>query len=285
MVRTVGAALGPTTTVRVQAMNPGQPSIERPDPRDGRNSDDAWVVVDWQDPKHCTTQLHGYLPHVATRLDRSITFSEADPDDERGRTIGFVISAMFASALPPVPARADTQRVAPAITQPQKTKFWAATIAASAAGIGDADSFGAVTSFEYGRGNYRIGVFGGARFGTIPHAQASTRYIDFGVSGNARLLPAQGSTWVGVSAYAGTSNISATHLSEDDAYAVKQSAWMPLLTLSARVTQELSSNTWLFLDGGPEFRFGAVDIYVHAQSKARIPAWVAATRLGLLARF
>lgn len=281
MLRTASDVLGPSTTVRLEATAGSLHTSQRTK----ESTEYARILVDWEDPQHCVSLLHGYLPGSSHSLDRSITFAESDPPAERGRTLGFVISAMFSNIAAPTVPRAAPHEALPIPPAPANPRLWAASIAAVAAGIGDADSFGAMTRLDYGTSWFRAGVLVGARFGAIPHAQSSTRFIDLGLAGDLRLFPRRGATWFGPALFVGATHLAVTHLSDDDAAPIEQTTWMPLVALSGRITHELSAHTWLFLEAGPECRFGSVNVYVRGEAKARIPATVAALRIGLLARF
>jgi hypothetical protein len=275
-------------------------------------SQDAWIIVDWQDPRHRAVKLHGFVPNGSKWLDRSLVFAAEDPEDERGRTIGFVISAMFANAATQAP-RHDTTRTPSDRTQaprhdtnrtpsdraqslrdqaanatkvpPGKPKAWAASLAASAAGFGDADSFGATTSIERGSSQARLGLFADARFGAIPNAQSSTRFLTLGLVGNVRLLASSGATWIGLGLQVGASHVTVTHFSEDDIQPVRHAALMPMTAGLLRANHELSQSTWLFVEAGPEYRFGRVEVNVRGKDVARIPALTGELRLGMLTRF
>ncbi|HET9959212.1 MAG TPA: hypothetical protein VFQ61_32205 [Polyangiaceae bacterium] len=56
------------------------------------------VHLTWDTGEHRRARIVCYLPKTGRWLERQITFSQADPEVERGRTLGFFLASMFLEA-------------------------------------------------------------------------------------------------------------------------------------------------------------------------------------------
>ena len=76
-----------------------------------------------------------------------------------------------------------------------------------------------------------------------------------------------------------------THKSDDDPFAVTESAWVPRLDVLLHGNLDLEGSSLLFFDVGANYRFGTTDVYVRESLRAHIPSFVGIARMGVGARF
>ena len=86
--------LGRNVTVRVEVFdesnNSENSAAQRP------TSAYAWLAWDMRDPR--VAHLRCFVPESKRWVKRDVTFTDQDPQTERGRTIGFVIASIFVEA-------------------------------------------------------------------------------------------------------------------------------------------------------------------------------------------
>ncbi len=283
MLKSAHEVLGPNVTVRVEML--GSNGNSRSVVDEHPTSAYAWLAWDTRDPR--VAHLRCYIPDDDRWVQRDVSFTDQDPENERGRTLGFVIGSIFVEAREPQ----QPQPTEPVPELPQnhwqlEPKRFVIAAAASIAAPGDATSLGAWIGAQRALSKiFWMGVAGEGRIGTVNQAQASTRFFSFGALATVRLVPQLGRGWWGLQTFLGAEHLTFIHLSEDDAFAVTQSAWVPKLELMARGNLDLSSSSMLFVDLGTNYRFGATDVYVHQSLKAHIPAFIGIGRIGVGTRF
>ncbi len=271
--------LGRNVTVRVEVIDDGGTSVEA-------HPTSAYAWLTWDIPDANIAHLHCYVPDDKRWVQRDVVFSEQDPQNERGRTLGFVIGSIFVEAREPQPQSTFPVPQLPKEKGPLEPKRFVIAAAASIAAPGDATSLGAWIGVERGLSRiFWLGVAGEGRIGTVPRAQAGTRFFSLGALSTLRLLPQKGPGWWGLQALLGAERVTFVHQSEDDPSEVVQSAWVPKLELLAHANLDLSATSMLFMDVGTNYRFGSADVYTHQSLKAHIPAFIGIGRIGVGTRF
>jgi hypothetical protein len=285
MIKSAREVLGPNVTVRVEMLGGSAGSRNVADERP--TSAYAWLAWDVRDPR--VAHLRCYVPDDNRWVQRDVSFTDQDPENERGRTLGFVIGSIFVEVREVREPRSPPQQRVPQLPQNQwqlEPKRFLIAAAASIAAPRDATSLGAWIGAERALSKiFWIGVAGEGRIGAVERAQASTRFFSFGAVTTIRLIPQIGRGWWGLQSLLGAEYLAFVHLSEDDAFAVTHSAWVPKLEVLAHGSLDLSSSSMLFLDLGTNYRFGVTDIYVHQSLKAHIPAFIGIGRIGVGTRF
>ncbi len=101
--------LGPNVTVRVEML--GGSGNSRVIADEHPTSAYAWVAWDVTDPR--VAHLRCYIPDDNRWVQRDVSFTDLDPENERGRTLGFVIGSIFVAASAPQPANRRTRAATP----------------------------------------------------------------------------------------------------------------------------------------------------------------------------
>ena len=279
ILKSAQEVLGHGVTVRVEVIADNQASVDA-----NPTSAYAWLTWDARDPR--TAHLRCYVPENRRWVQRDVTFSEQDPENERGRTLGFVIGSIFIEVREPqVQSTLPVPQLhkEPSLVEPKRFVIAAA---ASIAAPGDVTSLGAWIGAQRGLSRiFWLGLAGEGRIGTVPKAQAGTRFFSAGTLSTLRLWPQQGHGWWGLQAFLGAEHVTFIHQSDDDPVEITQSAWVPKLELLAHGNLDLSATSMLFMDVGTNYRFGSTDVYVHQSLKAHIPAFVGIGRIGVGTRF
>ena len=279
ILKSAQEVLGPGVTVRVEVVADNATSVDV-----SPTSAYAWLAWDIQDAR--VAHLRCYVPEDRRWVQRDVTFTEQDPENERGRTLGFVIGSIFVEAREPQPQPALPVPQLPKEPSPIEPKRFVIAAAASMAAPGDVTSLGAWIGLQRGVSRiFWLGLAGEGRIGTVPVAQAGTRFFSAGALSTLRLLPQMGRGWWGLQAFMGAEHLTVVHSSEDDAYASTQSAWVPKFELLAHANLDVSATSMLFVDVGTNYRFGSADVYVRQSLKAHIPAFVGIGRIGVGTRF
>ncbi len=283
IVKSAHEVLGQNVIVRVEVFDGSGDSQNAVDPHP--TSAYAWLAWDNRDAR--VAHLRCYVPEDNRWVQRDVTFSDQDPENERGRTLGFVIASIFVEAREP---QAQVSERVPQLPQNQwqsEPKRFLVAAAASIVAPGDATSLGAWIGGQYAVSRmFWLGLAGDGRIGSVNAAQASTRFFSLGALSTVRLLPPAGRGWWGLQTFLGAERVTFSHLSGDDLNgAVSQSAIIPKLEILAHGNLNLSSTSILFVDLGTNYRFGSTDVYVHHLLKAHIPAFVGVGRIGVGTRF
>ncbi len=264
---------------------------------------EAVAEVDWAGPLHTRVVLHIRPVQQQAWVERAIDFAPTDPRDEYGRTIGFAIASMIASASgkpmsqPPAPperpppsaasqpAASDQGPTLPS-TSPVgpssvRVKRWALQVAAvvsdppaAAGGIATAD-----VSVLSGLG---AEVTTGLRLGTLPEAQATLSAFQVGAGVRWALFASP-------SARPFEGDLGAALLATDltvTRESVSRSRWAP----EARVEVDcawffVTPDLGLSLGAGVEATLGNTRIAVGNDIVATIPPFRAIVTLGPRARF
>jgi hypothetical protein len=282
ILKSAHEVLGANVTVRVEML--GSNGNSRGAVDEHPTSAYAWLAWDARDPR--VAHLRCYIPDDNRWVQRDVSFTDQDPENERGRTLGFVIGSIFVEAREPQPQPDERVPQLPHNQWQMESRRFLIAAAASIAAPGDATSLGAWIGGQRALSKiFWLGVAGEGRIGTVNRAQSSTRFFSFGALATVRLIPQMGRGWWGLQSFLGAENLTFVHLSEDDAFAVTHSAWVPKLELLAHGNLDLSSSSMLFVDLGTNYRFGATDVYVHQSLKAHIPAFIGIGRIGVGTRF
>jgi hypothetical protein len=214
-----------------------------------------------------------------------------DPEPERGRSVGFVIASLFAGLEASNQLAMVTNRDAPrARTEPPPRSHvdpqYAVSLAAVASFLTSASSFGAYLDGmrAFGRDS-GLGLYADARMGSIPIAQASTRWISAGVAGRIGLGAISSRTRLALTVHLGVRQLTITHLSEDDIEPDAKSAYLPVGALAARGSLDLTEHAGIYADAGLEGQAAKVGVSVHGATAATIPVVFGTAAIGVFACF
>ncbi len=298
-VNTAREALGDRVELRVETIREGD--AERPATPAGSGV----VELHWDPGTPGGAHLHVYLPTSHRWIDRSVTFDPNDPPAERGRTLGFVVASIFTDSASaprpapepalapvpvlvpvPVPVPVDRERPSPASRDERSGRAGAAA-AFVAVGPGDATGFGARLVLDIGLLEaLRIGIAGEGRFGTLPAAQASSRFLAVGGQVTWAAWRPGAYSWLGPSLAVYAAEIRVTRLAEAGADATpSQSHWVPAFEPA------LSGGLWIggasaaFAEVGAEILGGRTMVVVQGEPRARFGLVAPAARLGLRTEF
>jgi hypothetical protein len=254
--------------------------------------------------------LHCYLSGQERWIDRSITFGPEDPDEERGRLLGFVVASMFQSNVAKAPL--EEPEVAPLVTLGEtvsvgpdpasipmlnlrdKTEPEPAArsgLSVELAGInsiglgGNADGLGAGAAFRVQlREAFWLRIALGGRAGTIREARADTTTA----------LASVGSVWaVPLNAYAELllrgeaigSWFQVAREPSDTSGTEERGRWLLGVGSAGTVAYRLAPSAAAFFGLGLEAMLGSTDIYMQGQKVATVPWLRAVGELGLRADF
>jgi len=281
VLRSAREVLGPSVTVRVEVVD----DAAKRSPNNATQPSSAYAWLSW-DRDARAAHLRCYIPESGRWIQRDVTFEEQDPENERGRTLGFVIASIFVegheTANPPVVPAPSKPKEEPA----PKPKLYQLAAAADVAMAHDATSLGAwVHAQRRISSRFSLGVGSDARFGALTEASAGARFFAVGAVATLRGWPKNGAAWLGIRSFGGAESVTFTHKSEDDPTAVAESAWVPRLDLLLHGSLELEGSSVLFFDLGTNYRFGSTDIYVRGLRRAHIPNFIGIARIGVGARF
>jgi len=287
MLRAARETLGASTSLRLEARNA---AVEAPQAT-SVDPNRAYVSISWQGPNHERALIVGHLPRSSTDAERVLTFGSADPEEERGRSVGFVVASLFAAfddptyAQPRAPLVVTPPRAPTKLLVPPENRY-AFSLAAVMASPGDANSFGAYfdATREFGVST-GFGLYADARIGAIPTAQASTRWLSLGVVGSVRLISLSSRARVAAVARVGGRQFAITHLSEDDVTPDKKITYLPLGSLALRFSLDLTQYAAIYTDVGAEAQGGKIQVNVRGRTAATIPILLGTVGVGVMARF
>lgn len=289
--------LGPSAAMRIEAVAatlPDTDAIERAGAADGV------VELRWS-PTRDRVLLHCYVKNQARWIDRTILFSQNDPDSERGRLLGFSVASMFTEAPGPREAPVEEEPDAPTARAPEPTppptpepglrsEFSDASSALPAAWSevrGRSLEFSGVAANGFSGATAELGASAAIRFvlseplwlrvsvagraGEIPAAQANVRRAVAGLGISWSLLP-EASRWeIGLRADGLGAWMEVAHLSSDDVQRVRFHRWFgggdALVTLGYR----FSSLATFHASGGVEAMLGRTHVYTHDEEVAVVP--------------
>ncbi len=283
ILKSAHEVLGRNVTVRVEVFdesnNSENSAAQRP------TFAYAWLAWDMRDPR--VAHLRCFVPESKRWVKRDVTFTDQDPQTERGRTIGFVIASIFVEAGEPQSQPVVRVPQVPKNQWQSEPKGFLVAAAASIVAPGDATSLGAWIGAQRTLSRiFWLGLAGEGRIGAVTPAQASTRFFSLGALSTIRFYPRAGRAWWGLQSLLGVERLSFVHLSADDVNgAVTQSAWVPKLEILAHGNLDLTTTSMVFVDLGTNYRFGSTDVYVHHSLRAHIPAFVGVGRIGVGTRF
>lgn len=285
MMRAARETLGPQMSLRLETYSGAAPFIPRP------SADQAYVAVSWLGNDHESVQIVASLPQANPQLSRQLAFGATDPEPERGRSVGFVIASLFAGLEASSQKAPDTHRDAPrarAAPSPQSPAEhrYAVSLAAVVGFPASSSSFGAYLDGmrEFGQ-SAGLGLYADARIGSIPMAQASTRWISVGVAGRIGLAALSSRTRLALALHLGVRQLTITHLSEDDVVPDAKSAYLPVGALAMRGTLDLTEHAGIYADAGLEGQAANVGVNVRGATVATIPVVFGTVAVGVFERF
>ena len=249
------------------------------------------VLLRWTGDHHRNANLRCYLPQSHRWVSRNVRFAREDPEEERGRALGFLLASMYVDELspklpqPPREARArhDTPRPE-SPSDRDATSAVAISAAGSLAGPGDIAGFGAWLGVEFAvSSRATIGAAAEARLGSISAAQATTRVVDLLAGAEIRVLGGSRGPWLGLRSALGAAHVSTTHLSADDPAPDAQYRVLPLAEIGVRLGYGLGSLGDATVELGAQSPFSPTDIYVHGRQQATLAALYPVARLGVRA--
>lgn len=256
MVQTASEALGDRATIQLAEA-----------PKESLDPNEIQVRVTW-DESHTVALMN--VQGAGRDLSRRVAFSEADADNERGRTLGFVLASMLPEQL----VRAPTSSAGPTTTE-ERFGYIEASGLFSLAPSEDSSvlSFGGSVAgawFPIPMLGLRLGL--AARAGDLAEAQANALWMSAttgAILAFARPkagFPLELDIWVA----GGIMRQSATHYSADDASPVTQSQWLPVMEGHIDIGWAVTSDLELLLGGGLEAALGKVDIFVADERRASL---------------
>ena len=281
VTRAASEILGPSITVQTAAFPDASPDSIRP-PVDGERS----VRIAWESPGFGGAQLT--LCRAARDcFERSVSFRPDDPELERGRTVGFLATAVFIESAPRQPSPAEPEQraaAAPPAESKPPTRKGSVAAAATLAAPGTGTSVGARLDADYALlGAVRVGVGVEGRFGEVSAAQATSRILSGGLTlGWVATRPSR-ALWLGVQLGLGVYHLSLSHLSSDDPAPDRKGRALFGGDLTAKVALDINEFSSLYLEPGVEVLSGRTDIVVHEQIVATWPVAIPILRLGLRA--
>jgi YD repeat-containing protein len=281
-------ALGTETIVRVE-----------PIPEDTQASllaqrDASGVVQLVWDEEHRRASMRCYLVRSQRWVDREVTFTSLDPETERGRTLGFLAASILIDAGAPYAGRRSDAKppvvrdTRPRVLVPtEPVEPWGAIGAgASLAGPGDGTSYGGWFGAEYsGLPRWWIGLFGEARFGTLPRAQATSQILSLTLTSSLELLRPTRGAFIGVRLGAGATYLTVGHFSEGDPTAVEKSRFVPNFDFLLSGAYGMARGPSLYAEAGVHVIPGVTEIFVREQNVATLPTLLTIGRIGLRTTF
>jgi uncharacterized Zn-binding protein involved in type VI secretion len=241
------------------------------------------VELSWE--SESGAHLHCYVPASRRWIDRSVTFGSDDPPVERGRTLGFLVASIFVEE-----PRRERSTPAPKPPPPVAPKAPATRAGAAAAmtvvGPGDGTSFGGRVVFDYRvLPSLRIGIAGEARFGTIPSAQATSRFLAVGGQVTWEAWQPRPHSYVGPSLAAYAAELRITHLSPDGPVAVSKSHWFPAVQPVLGGGLGIGAASAAYAEVGAEIVAGRTTVEVEGERRARTGYVTPTARIGLRTEF
>jgi hypothetical protein len=289
-------ALGPDSEVRAELLPEGDAmNLAKAERASGV------VRVSWESDDHRRVRVLCYVPALDRVIDRELVFSASDPELERGRTLGFLVASIFIDAGVVAPPRVSVEQPRPPEATPAPDSLqdksqksapsnsrWAIGAAAQLSGPGTATGFGAWLGLERSLGDLPL-WFGGsfqARFGTVPEAQASSRFLALGP--HATWLFAQPSTrsWLGVRGGASLAQLSIARLSDSDVGGPeRRTRFLAAFELLLHAGYDFTPGSALAVDFGGELLSGKTQIFLRQREVARWPLLVPTLRVGVNSTF
>ena len=259
----------------------------------------AVARITWTDEQRSEARLDVLSTDGGPARSSTIAFGASDPLAERGRAIGLVLAALLAPENRARLERAKTAHadVAPAATvasapppPPAPARHFALDAAAEAGfavgGVGS--GAGGTIGLRWQPGS-RIGLRMGvqARFGEVSVAEAAATYLGASAGVVLFLVPPADQRRFALALRADAILLYEllSHLSPDDAEAVRGAHLLPGAAALVEGHFEVSPTLALVLGAGSEIAFGRTDVFVHQAKVAEIAPFRVVMTGGLVARF
>jgi hypothetical protein len=289
-------ALGPESEVRAELLPEGDAmSLAKAERASGV------VRVSWDSDDHRRARVLCYVPALERVIDREVVFAASDPELERGRTLGFLVASIFIDAGVVVPPRESAPESRPAGAPPAPdlredesrkgspaNSRWAIGAAAQLAGPGTATGFGAWLGLERSLGDLPFWLGGSfqARFGTVPEAQASSRFLALGPHATWLFLQPSTRSWLGMRGGASLAQLSIARLNDSDvSEPERRSRFLAAFELLLHAGYDFTPGSALALDLGAELLSGKTQIFLRQREVARWPLVVPTLRVGVNSTF
>jgi hypothetical protein len=297
LARAAEEALGSAASVSIRPIANDAQSAALVDA--GRAEHAAAVVrLAWTDEPRAEARLDVLPVDGGPARISTIAFSASDPLAERGRAIGLVLAALLA---PENQARLERAKVAhadaapvvtvanPPATPPPEERF--ALDAAAEGGFaigGSGTGTGGAIGARWRPGAriaLRIGMQ--ARFGEIGVAQAAATELAAAAGVVLFVVPPAEQRRFALALRADALLLyeSLSHLSSDDAEAVRSAHVLPGAAALVEGQLAVSPTLSLALGAGTEVAFGRTDVFVHQMKVAEIAPFRLVVTGGLVARF
>lgn len=272
-------AAQPAVTAMVAAASEGLPSGTRVVVSPRATDADVVVVVRWADAerRRATVEVR---PREGATSQRVLAFSDADPEAERGRAVGFAVVAMVPERLrepeaPPPPAPAPTPPPGsverPRPPPAREPRVWLEASAQGSAGLGGpAGAVGPALAARLPLGPLapRLGVAG--RFGDVGEADATmtTLRADAGLSYWTVLFgpTVRGGARVGLVAVR-----HAVRRTEPGGAATSDAHALLGAEALAEGAVAIAGPAWLVAGIGAEIAFGTTRVFVGPERVADVP--------------
>lgn len=305
--RAARQVLGASAEVRVETLPtplPDAAALARAGEADGV------VELSWSE-RRSRAVLHCYIRSEQRWVDRTIAFSAADRDGDRGRLLGFAVASMFMDAprfvaartASPVPHAPEPPPAAPSIVAPVTSAdiSEASAVAAAYKGVGTRSlEFAGVAAMGFG-GSGEAGARAvlsilvseplwlrlevAARAGEIPVAQANVRRVQAGVGLAWSLLPERSALELRVRADALGGWMEVAHLSSDDVDSVRNHRWLLGADAVATLGYRVSTLATIYAGVGLEAMLGPTHVYTHGAEVATVPGLRAMGEAGFRTSF
>lgn len=280
VTRAASEILGPSVTVQTAGYPDASPEQFRPPVEGERSVQISWESADFR-------AAHLTLCRTAHDcFERWVSFRPDDPELERGRTVGFLATAVYIeSASPePPPVLHRQSPPAPSTVEHPSARKGSVSAAATVAAPGDGTTVGARLDGDYALFDaVRVGVGLEARFGELSAAQATSRLVSAGLTAGWVAARPTRALWLGVELGAGIYDLRLTHLSSDDPAPDSKSRLLFGGDVVGKVALDINEFSSVFLEPGVELLSGKTDIVVGGRVVATWPIAIPILRLGLRA--
>ncbi len=296
----VGDAALPATTAMVsaarKALGAGAIVTTReadpfPSDEDAAKEADVVAQVTWS---MAPPAAHLHVHAKTGWLDRDIGFADADAEEDRGRTVGYVVASIVPEIeAPPPPVAAPPlvpaipMKEAPPLPPPARAWFLVEVYGVGASGVGN-DGAG-------------FGLGGGGSVGFRPQPWLGVRLladyrtaevVGFRAGATAKLLRIGAGAFVtpldfGPMQVGLRLDVAAAHLSvaRSTTPTDKQGRWLPSVAILPELIGRLGQSAAIFASIGPEWALGTTTVAQNGETVAVLPRLRALTAVGLRVGF
>ena len=283
MVTAARKALGAGALVTVREADPF--------PTDDAAEKEADVVaeVTWST---APVGAHLHVHAKAGWLDRDIGFADADAEEDRGRTVGYVVASIVPEIEPPPPAPVivtpPPAKDVPQPPPPARAWFVVDAYGVGASGVGnDGAGLGLGAGGSFGvrlQPSFGVRVFADYRAAEVVGFRAQGASATMLRIGAGAFLTAfeVGFLQLGVRLDGAAGHLS---VARSPTPTDKRGRWLPTLAVLGEVVGRLGQNAALFASIGPEWALGTTTVAQNGETVAVLPRLRALTSVGLRVGF